>query len=316
MRLPSKARLGVFVIAGGLLLGASRSPTQLQNWELGGAQVQLSHLMMLAERLSKQNLLYQLQLGEVRKEDIVETAGQIDVAVRVMYEGSAMLGVPEPPTPELRAQIDRVDKQWGQLRPMAVASPYDYARHSGTVRGDRTADPLLIRHFDDLVTKMIEQALRTQELFDEICVSNGLADCEAMRAGPATTILSERMLKEAIFIYAKVDVERNRANLAKTRALLAKSVEHKNEPIVLQARSPERGTAGRVVGEIRRDIDQHWETLAAQIDRLLAGEDDRFDLMRALATQRELVSEYQRYTIAIVRFGAEQRARRSAAANN
>lgn len=317
MRLPSYARLGVLVASGAILLGAVTPPSQLQNWEVGGAQVQLSRVKMLAERVSKQNLLYQLQLGGIRKDDLVETASEIDAALRVLYEGSAMLGIPEPPTAELRKQIDRIDEQWGQIRPMAIASPYDYARRSGSVRGERASDPLLIRHIDGLVAKMIERAERAQELYNEICVQNELPDCVPMRAGPAATMLAERMIKEATFIYAKIDPERNHAGLTDTRAKLAKAIEPKDEAeIVVAARSPERGTAGRVVGEIRRDIDAHWETLAAQVDHLLAGEADQFDLLRALGTQRELVYEYQRYTIAIVRFGAEQRARRASAAGN
>ena len=310
----SKSHLAALAVSVGLLLGAVPAPSLLQNWQVGAAQVQLSHVMMLAERLSKQNLLYQLRLGEVRKEHLVETAAAIDAALRVLYEGNALLGVPKPPTVDLRKQIDRVDAQWGLVRAMAVASPYDYVRRSGTQPGDKTADPLLVRHFDELVSKMIQRANRAQDLYNEICLKNELPDCVAMRAGPATTMLSERMLKEAIFIYAEMDAERNRAGLVKTRARLAKAVEHKDDAeMVLKARSPKRGTAGKVVGGMRRDIDAHWETLRRQVDLVLEGPADEFDLLRALGTQRQLVSEYQRYTIAIIRFGSEQRAHRAAA---
>lgn len=316
MWVPSHTHLAALAVVGALLLGAAKPPSQLQNWEVGAAQVQLTRVMMLAERVSKQNLLYQLQLAEVRKSDMVETAGEIDVALRVLYEGNALLGVPLPPTESIRAQIDQVDERWGQIRPMAIASPYDYARRSGTKRGDRAADPLLVRHFDGLVEQMIEQTSKTQDLYNEICVRNKLPDCGPMRAGPATTMLAERMLKQSVFVYAKIDPETHRAGLIETRAALAKAVEHKDEPVVVQARSPERGTAGKVVGGMRRDIDRHWATLSSQVDSLLEGQADEFDLMRALDTQAQLVSEYQRYTVAIIRFGAEQRARQAAAARN
>jgi hypothetical protein len=316
MGLTSNARLPVLVVAGALLLGAVAPSPSLQNWEVGAAQVMLTRVMMLAERASKQNLLYQLQLAEVRKDDIAETAREIDAAMRVLHEGNALLGIPQPPTDALRIQLHRLDDQWGQVRPMALASPYDYARRSGTKQGDRAVDPLLIRHFDELTSRVIQQAQKAQQLYNEICVTNGLPDCEAMRAGPATTLLSERLLKQATFLHAKIDPDTNRTGLQATRDQLAKSVEHKDEPIVVQARSPKRGTAGVVVGGMRRDIDAYWEALREQIDAVLADEADEFDLMRALGTQRRLVSEYERYTIAIIRFGAEQRARQAAAARD
>ncbi len=308
-RLPARLAL---LAAPLLLLGADDAPPSFQPWEVGGAQIQLSRVIMLAERISKQNLLYQLHLAEVRKEDLVRTAEEIDKALRVLHEGSGTLGVPRPRTAALREQIDRVDREWGKIRPMALASPYDYARRSGTSVG-RTDDPLLVRHFERLVSGLIEQAVATQDLYFALCEQNSIPSCNAMRAAPATTALSERLLKETVFVHADIDPKPYRKRVEQTRGELAKAVERRQGiAIVARAQSPERGTAGRVVTQMRSDIDTYWETLDAQVTRLLAEGADEFDLMRALDTQQRLVFEYQRFTVAIIRFAAEQRARRAA----
>ncbi len=307
MSVRSQALLGAMVASWVVALGTTPASGALQEWEVGGAQIQLSRVMMLAERISKQNLLYQLKLGEQTKDQVVATAEEMDQAIRVLYEGSPLLGVRPPPSRELRDQIDRIDAAWGPARAMALASAYDYLRRAE--RG-RPGDPLRVLVFDERVQRVVEHAVRAQELYFEICMKQKLPACEAMRLGPATTMLSERLVKEAVLVYARLDAVENLARLAKTRAALKRTIERPHEvELVRQARSDARGVPGKVVDGMRRDIESYWATLRGDVDRVLEGDVDEFDIPLAMNTQKRLVVEFQRYTIAIVRFAAEQRAR-------
>ncbi len=307
MSVRSQALLGAMVASWVVALGTTPASGALQEWEVGGAQIQLSRVMMLAERISKQNLLYQLKLGEQTKDQVVATAQEMDQAIRVLYEGSPLLGVRPPPSRELRDQIDRIDAAWGPARAMALASAYDYLRRA---EGGRPDDPLRVLVFDERVQRVVEHAVRAQELYFEICMKQKLPACEAMRLGPATTMLSERLVKEAVLVYTRLDAVENLARLAKTRAALKRTIERPDEvELVRQARSDARGVPGKVVDGMRRDIESYWTTLRSGVDRVLEGDVDEFDIPLAMNTQERLVEEFQRYTIAIVRFAAEQRAR-------
>jgi hypothetical protein len=307
LRIRSQGRLGAMVASLLLVLGTTPAGGALQEWEVGGAQIQLSRVTMLAERISKQNLLYQLKLGEQTKDEVVATAKEMDQALRVLYEGSPLLGVRPPPSRALRDQIDRIDAAWGPVRAMALASPHDYLRRAG---GARPGDPMRVLVFDERVQRVVDHAARAQELYFEICMEQKLPACEAMRLGPSTTMLSERLVKEAVLVYAQLDAKENLARLAKTRAALKRWIEQPEEvELVRQARSPARGVPGRVVGGMRRDVERYWSTLRSEVDRVLEGDVREFDIPLAMNAQERLVAEFQRYTIAIVRFAAERRAR-------
>jgi hypothetical protein len=225
--------------------------------------------------------------------------------------------VPIPPTPELREQVEQIDQAWGPLRAMALASPYDYVRRSATGPDRRTADPSLVRHFDGLTAEFVRRASAAQELYKEICRQKKMPGCDAMVIGPAIGVLAERVVKEATFVHARIDAEQNTERLTETRAALARAIEAPDEVLIVQqARSAERGTPGKVVDDMRRDIEKYWSSLRGQVDRVLEGHPDDFDVREALRVQELLVWEHQRYTIAIVRFGAEQRARQAANAPN
>ena len=97
-------------------------------YEIAGAERELGRIRELAERLSKQNLLYQLHLAGQTKQDLVDTVAELDRVVELLRKGSVTYSVAPPPNEEVRAQIDKLDEAWGPLRRMALASPYDYLR--------------------------------------------------------------------------------------------------------------------------------------------------------------------------------------------
>ncbi|NNL64891.1 MAG: hypothetical protein HKP30_01485, partial [Myxococcales bacterium] len=120
--------------------GFAGEPRPLQPWEYAGLQTELNRVRMLAQRLGKQNALYQLNLGDQRKSDLVITARVIDMALVSLRDGEPTRAIPVPPTPALRKAIEKLDADWGPLRQLAVASPFDYKRDVTSTGGD----PLLL----------------------------------------------------------------------------------------------------------------------------------------------------------------------------
>lgn len=71
-----------------LLLTPDSAPAQVQPFEMGIAAREAGLLRGLAQRLNKQNLLYQLHLADVRRENLIDTAGEIDRIIEVLRDGS------------------------------------------------------------------------------------------------------------------------------------------------------------------------------------------------------------------------------------
>ena len=62
------------LLAAVLVLATSTATAQILPWEVTVAEIETGRLRNLAQRLSKQYVLYQLHLGEVRKDDLIATA--------------------------------------------------------------------------------------------------------------------------------------------------------------------------------------------------------------------------------------------------
>ena len=102
---PSSRRMWAALLAAMSMLLTAPATAQVLPWEIAVAEIEAGRIRNLSERLSKQNLLYQLHLGEVRKDDIVATALQMDRVVETLRKGHASYSIPEPWTPELREQV-------------------------------------------------------------------------------------------------------------------------------------------------------------------------------------------------------------------
>jgi hypothetical protein len=300
----------VLMAAPALAAGAARNPSivLLQPWEHGGAQIQLSQVRTLTQRLSKQNLLYQLDLADLHKSDLVRTADELDTALNSLRDGSPSFAVPVPPKEDVREAIEALDEAWGPLRRLAVASPFDYARRERVGSGATGADPLLIRHFAALAQVVDETAADAYQRFVLECERAGAHDCgsgaRATGAGP----LSERMVKEAVLAFAGFEIEANTTRLRASRERLATvlALAVTLEP-VKAAMSPERGKIGDAVGGLWSDIEGHWARLSGEIDLVLAGRREEFSVAETVAVQRLLLHDIQRFSVAVQRFSVGRR---------
>ena len=301
----------VLMVAPVLAMGAAPSPNPilLQPWEHGGAQIQLSRVRMLTQRLSKQNLLYQLDLANLHKRDLVRTAEQLDAALESLLEGSPLLAVPSPPTAGVRDAIESLDQEWGPLRQLAVASAFDYLRRPSATSRRSGADPLLIRHFDELAQAVDQRAASAKKLYVQVCESVGAPDCRSIAQATGSGPLSERMVKEAVLVFAGFDAEANTARLRTSRESVERVLELAASLEPVQATmSPERGKIGVVVAGLWGDILGNWERLSREVDLLLAGQSQQFDVGETVALQHLFLDDIQRFSVAVQRFSVGRRA--------
>lgn len=300
----------VLVVAPRLAMGAAPIPNDilLQPWEHGGAQIQLSQVRTLTQRLSKQNLLYQLHLADLQKRDLVRTSQELDAALESLRDGSPTLAVPPPPTRQVRDAIELLDQAWGPLRRLALASAFDYVRRAGSASGGSRTDPLLIRHFDELAQAVDQRAAAAQQRYEEVCERSGIPDCPVVARATSTGMLSERMVKEAVLVFAGFDAEANSARLRESRGrmnrLLELAAAHET---VQSAMSRERGKIGEVVGELWDDIGGNWDRLSRDLGLVLVGQSRQLDVAETVAVQQVFVEDLQRFSVAIQRFTAARR---------
>jgi len=295
------------LIAAALVLLAGSAPAQILPWEVTVAEIEAGRLRNFVQRLSKQNLIFQLRLGNVSKSDLVETTAEIDRLIDSLERGSPTYSIPEPWTPALREQIEQVNATWGPLRRIAVASPYEYSRVSQQfmVRDDGRADPLLLRYFDDLSQALVTESEKLLALYHEECVKTGLEVCATARTSGYAAMLIERATKEAVFVVAGIEPDQNKARLESTIESYHVIRRANNESrFFAAALNPERGKSAEAAGELLTSLRKDWDLMQAEMTILAAGDPQNFDLRRLLAIQSRLVGKVERLTAALVRYAS------------
>jgi len=276
-------------------------------YEISVAQTEAGRLRHLAQRLAKQNLLYQLHLGGVRKSDLVETASRIDRVIETLELGSPGYAVPAPWTPELREALQKVDDTWGPLRSIAIANPYDYLRKTrqfATQEGSMK-DPLVIRYFDTLAENLVRESEVLMQKYDAECQKSGASPVLCLTASISgySAMLSEVATKEAIYIVAGIDVEEHQKKLQEAIEGYERGRQAVNDsPFFEAALSTERGQAGVFAAGLLEHLRTDWDEMQNQFSILNAGDAKNFDLDALLRRHTQFVGRIERFTAAMVRY--------------
>jgi hypothetical protein len=280
----------------------------LLDYEYGGALAQLGRLRMLVERLSKQNVLYQLHLGEQSKVQIIETARQVQETLDLLRDGRPLMTVPEPPTRAIREQLRVIESAWVPLQRMALASPFEYLRRSREFldpRDDR-GDPLMILHFDELARRVIAEADTASALYIADCKREGWQRCELAGVAGIPAMLVERVMKEVVLVFAGLERVGNLERLAASREELDEKLALTAASEVLQgATSASRGESGAVAAALWRDIEAAWRRMGGEIEMVIRGQAEERNLRRAASVQVLLVTDMQRLAVELYQYAAE-----------
>jgi hypothetical protein len=308
---PTHFRVPVSVVAAIVLLSPPLAPNtalaQILPWEIVVAQIETGRLRGFAERLAKQNLLYQLHLDNTRKSDLIKTATQIDRILESLVHGSPSYSIPAPWTQALRTQANRVDEAWGPVRSMATASPYDYfniKRQFGLSK-THVADPLLLRYFDDTTLTLIAESEKLLALYSAECEIAGLEVCPIARATGINAMLIERATRQAVYIVAEIDSSLNREGLSATLdAYRLRREANQESPFFAEALNPKRSVSAAAGAELLVNLRGDWEELRMEFAILAAGDEKNFDLRRLLTSQARLVEKVERLTAALIRYAS------------
>jgi len=292
-----------------LAFALAAGPAQAQNlpWEVNIAEVETGRLRAVAERLSKQFLLYQLHLGDVRKSDLVETAARIDRLIESLERGNSSQSVPAAWTPTLRKQLREVERSWEPLRRLAVAGPNEFLRvmQEYVPKESRRADPLSLGYIDDLTQNFIAESEKLLGLYDDECVKTGLAICPTARLSGVTVMLIERATKEAVYVVAGIDPSEHLKRLAQTvEVYLQQRRAYDQNDLFAAVLNPERGASARAAGELLASLRLDWDAMEMQFRSLEAGEVKNFDLQSLLDKEEILVDKVQRFTAVLLRYAS------------
>jgi hypothetical protein len=306
-----KPRACALAAAAAVLLAVPLAPraalAQILPWEIVVAEIEAGHLRGFAERLAKENVLYQLHLGETRRSSLVEAAGQIDRALESLEQGSPSYSIPAPWTPELRAQLNRVDEAWGPLRSIATAGEYDYFKVTRRFMpaGRRETDPLLLRYFDDMTQNFIAESEKLIDLYTAECRKTGLTVCAVAETTGVNTMLIERATRLAVYLVAGIDLEANRKALKVTLdAYQKRRKANEKSQFFADALNPERGVSAAAGAELLTNLRRDWDVMRKQLSMLAAGDEKNFDLRLLLTSQSRLVDKVERLTAALVRYAS------------
>lgn len=274
-------------------------------YEVGISAREAGHLRGLVEKLSKQNILYQFHLGGISKQEMQETTTEIDRVIETLEKGSAAYSVAPPMTRAIEEQLRELDKYWGGLRSMALASPYDYLRFQSDMMPKRTrlGDPLRIRAFDDRVRAVVDQAGKLMRMYQAECHKLEGEFCDAAAQSGFFNSRVERVAKELVLVYAGLDVDASIADMKKSRDELDESLEALGRsPILTQAMEPSRGKPAAFVSGLWSSIQVGWEKLRFEADLAIDGHAEGLDIQRMLRVQRDLVDDLDRVRAALSRY--------------
>jgi len=288
----------------GLLLAAAGHAGE-RPYEIGGAQEELGRVRERVERLSKQNLFYQLHLADTTKQDLYDTAAEVDRSLDLLREGSVVYTIAAPPTDAIRAQLAKIDQAWGPVRRLSLASPYDYLRRANEFvpRESRRGDPLLLRAFDQMTQEVIAEVDQLAALYQEECRKTDYELCALTPTHGVPMMLSERLVKDLVFVYAVPGGERDIEQLRTTRdAIDAYYKQAGQEMILREATDPSRGDAAAFVSGLWGSIEEDWGRIRPEIDLAIEGRADEINLKRVLEIQPRLVESWERLDVVMVRF--------------
>jgi hypothetical protein len=291
------------VVAYAMLLAGSSAHATLLRYEYSGAQRQLARVRMMTERLTKENLLYQLYFAD-RRHDVVETIHVIDSSLRLLREGAPLLGVPKPPNQAIRDQLAQLEAAWSPVRDSALTNPYNRRQRQFSVRRGKQFDAVLLLFFDDMAARVHEAADQASKLYLEECKKDAYDYCELDRRAGDAHLLSEQVTKDAIFLFADVEPEVTHERLTTRLAALDTAL---NPPpaarrFIEEAMASTRGEAGEYVTVLQRDIQQAWPPLRRNVELVMDGEAERANLLDLLRIQRELAENLDRMTVVMTRF--------------
>ncbi len=276
-------------------------------YEIGIANREAGRMCFLAERLDKQNLLYQLDMANLKKLDMHIAVNEFDRIFEQLKSGSAYYSVAGPPNDAARKQLDVIEKAWFPVRKLAMASPYDYLRRAQQFfpPDNPRGDPLAVKSFDKLAGDLIVAIETLMTVYYEACIKTEYGLCAVSRRSGQPTMMAERIMKNLILIHEGIDPEQNIKRLNESiKAFDDNWISFEQTDLYRRATAESRGTTGELIADLRARISASWVKLHAEAILAVGGRVNEVNLEPTLRIQRKLVDDFDRFTAILGRFAA------------
>ena len=301
------ARLLGVAFGWGIMMIAESATAQWLPYEIGIASREAGRMCFLAERLNKQNLLYQLDMGNLKKLDMHVAVNEFDRILEQLKYGSAYYSVAAPPNDDARKQLEAIEKAWFPVRKLAMASPYDYLRRAQQfVQPENPrGDPLAVKSFDKMAGKLIAEIETLMALYYEACIKTEYGLCAVSRRSGQPTMMAERIMKNLVLIHAEINPEQNVQRLHESIKVFDEDwVGFRQTDLYRRATDASRGTTGKMIADLRARIGASWAKLRTEAELATKGRVNEVDIEPTLRIQRRLVNEFDRFTAILGRFAA------------
>jgi hypothetical protein len=164
-------------------------------------------------------------------------------------------------------------------------------------------DLLSIRYFDNLSLALVVEAEKLMALYDGECRKSTYALCPLVVVAGYSEMLIERATKEAVLVFAGIDVDKNKKRLKESvAAFQTQRANNEKSEFFQAAMAPEQGKSGEIAAQLIGEIRKEWDGMRAEFDILLSGKTPEFDLYMVLKRQRRVVANIERFAVVMARF--------------
>ena len=169
---------------------------------------------MLTQKMSKEVLLIAAGVDtEANKANLKKTADLFDKTLKGLLDGDADLGLPKTEDPAIRAQLQKVAGLWAEFRRQVDA----------VLAGDTSKGVLEAIAAQNL--PLLKEMNKAVQMYTKMSGSKlDPAMATTINLAGKQRMLTQKMTKELLLVANGIDVEANKANLAKTVALFERTL--------------------------------------------------------------------------------------------
>lgn len=205
---------GIIVFLSLIIPGVFAEPTAEQ-W---GAIMNIAgRQRMLSQKMSKEALLVAAKINpEENRKALAETMLLFEKSLKGLIEGDASLNLPLCEFPDIVGQLERVSLIFSEMDGILDKTVEGSSLDINDMRQIAKASLPLLTSADKAVQMFNEEAKRILSKDPTLATTINIAGRQRM--------LSQKMAKESLLLYLKVDVDVQAASLGKTAALFEQSL--------------------------------------------------------------------------------------------
>ncbi len=237
---------------------------------------------MLSQKMSKEFALLALGVDTANQQtSLTATMELFESSLAKLQNGDAAAGIPAPPGEAIQVQLKHVEELWLSFKEVLESG-----------RALETVDSATLAKVAAQNLLLLQEANKAVQLYVVAAAKAGVEVAgNVVNIAGRQRMLSQKMSKEICFIALGIDAEGQRAALAATQALFARSLDGLiagDEELGLPATSHEE------ILQQMRLVSSLWEEFSARVDTALNGAVDTAYLEKLASLNLTLLGEMNR----------------------